>query len=90
MIINSNYKKNDLSHFKINFKKTLNKCKRIRPESIILLVTDRHGTCFLQNEAALQQGKTVAANSDADLTWLGSLAMAEQKYARMIQVSLKL
>ena len=70
--------------------KIVNKCRRVRPESIILLVTDRHGTCFLQNEAALQQGKTVAANSDADLTWLGSLAMAEQKYARMIQVSLKL
>ena len=41
-------------------------------------------------EAALQQGKTVAANLDADLTWLGGLTMAEQKYARMIQVSLKL
>jgi len=41
-------------------------------------------------EAALQQGRTVAANPDADLTWLGGLTMAEQKYAKMIQVSLKL
>jgi len=38
-------------------------------------------------EAALQQGKTVDANPDADLTWLGGLSMAEQKYARMIEVA---
>jgi agmatine/peptidylarginine deiminase len=36
-------------------------------------------------KASLQQGKTISSNPDADLTWLGGLSMAEQKFARLIQ-----